>query len=734
MLAETSALAALAALFVFKGLVPGWESLRSDFGNYYIVARLLREHYAMDRIYDWLWLQRIMDHWSMPQTYVGFVGLTPFSALPMLPLAWLNALDAKRVWLMANLVILAATLWGMHRITEVRMRLVALVASLAIIPFRNNFQLGQMHVAVLGLLVLAFWLYEQKLDTKCGLVLGVAASLKIYPLFFIFYFLRKRRWKPAIVLAGSTLAILAACFFIFGTPVMRVFLLEQLPRMLRGEAMDPFSLTSPSASSLFHRIFLKQPQVNPNPLFVSPLLFALLYPLWQLCLLGATSLAISVNRSSRRRACLEWAAWICLLLTLSTEPASYHRVALTFVAVLGLCAVESVRMRVILLVFYFVACNAHFAVPAHSLWLALAADFLPYWALVAMLACLLWALRSGSSESSESRAFAPPRALRPRTILAWGFGGFALVWVAAATATFKHVQSLSAQNDWAVNAEPVFARFAPQQASGHLLSVVMEHAGYRVEDEQGRWFQTGERGADEDQLAFASRPASDLVWIETAHLGHSRLVELLVRTEATGPAPIASIEDAESPALSNDGSRIVYLRETSGVGEAWIVSLDQDGRVLTKPAPVSPAGMDVRGAAFAGADTILLSAAVHGVERLFTEHLDTGLQRAFPDADSMDSPAAQSERSVLVRRQRQDGFWRLFASAERGSGSVQLTFGDCNAFDPAWRDRETLLYISDCGRGMGMGALAELRVETPLGTAENMTEIQAGPGKGDAQR
>jgi hypothetical protein len=389
------------------------------------------------------------------------------------------------------------------------------------------------------------------------------------------------------------------------------------------------------------------------------------------------------------------------------------------------------RLKAILLVFYFVACNAHFAVPAHNLLLALAADFLPYWALVAMLACLLSALRNGSS---ESRAFAPQRALRPHTIFAWGFAGFALVWIAAVTATFKHVQSLSAQNNWAVNAEPVFARFAPQQAGGLLLSVVMGQAGYRVEDEQGRRFQTGERGADEDQLAFASRPASDLVWIETAHHGHSRLVELPVRTDAASPAPVDFIEDAESPALSPDGSHLVYLREASGMGTAWLVSLDEDGRVLTKPVLVSQAGMDVRGAAFAGIDTILLSAADHGVEHLFTAHRDAGPQRVFADADAMDSPAAQSESGVLVRRQRQDGFWRLFASAAPGGGSVQLTFGDCNALDPAWRDRETLLYISDCGRGLGLGALAELRVEAPLGIAEKMTEIQAGPGRGDAQR
>src|ERR1035441_3258092 len=192
----------------------------------------------------------------------------------------MDALDAKRVWLVVNLGILAALLYGMQRITGMGVRRVALIAFLAIIPLRNNFLLGQMHVVVLGLLVLAYWLDARKRWFGCGLVLAVAASLKVYPLFFVFYFLRKRQWKPATVLVCSTLAILAACFLIFGVPVMRVFLIEQFPRMLRGEATDPFSLTIPSASSFFHRVFLTQPQVNPHPLLSSPPLYALLYPFW----------------------------------------------------------------------------------------------------------------------------------------------------------------------------------------------------------------------------------------------------------------------------------------------------------------------------------------------------------------------------------------------------------------------------------------------------------------------
>ena len=54
---EAALCAALAVLLFWKGVLPAWRILNTDFPNYYLVARLLREGYSLDRIYDWIWLQ-----------------------------------------------------------------------------------------------------------------------------------------------------------------------------------------------------------------------------------------------------------------------------------------------------------------------------------------------------------------------------------------------------------------------------------------------------------------------------------------------------------------------------------------------------------------------------------------------------------------------------------------------------------------------------------------------------
>ncbi len=704
---EMLALAGLISLFILQGLVPAWVSLRSDFPNYYIVARLLREHYSMDRIYDWIWLQRIKDHWSISQPLVGFVGLTPFSALPLVPLAGFEALEAKRLWLCVNAAILGATLWGLHKSTSLGLRRIALIAFLAVIPLRNNFLLGQMHLVVLGLLVLAFWLDQRGRWLSSSVVLGVAAALKIYPIFFVLYFLRKRMWKQAGVLAGSAVGLFAACFPIFGAPAMRAFLVEQFPRMLRGEALDPFSLTAPSASSFFHRVFLAQPLVNPHPLLPSPLLYSLLYPLWQLGLLLATWLAVSPKNDHPRQRALEWAAWICLLLALSTEPASYHRVVLILVAALALPAVRGAWNRTILIACYFAACNVHPRVSPMQPTLALILDFIPYWALVAMVAWLLVALRNRRIESGE---FMPAW---PSVRIAWASAGFAAIWAVAASTTFVHASALGQSEMVMDRSIGAFARFTPRFAGAHVFSVAMREQGLRVEDDEGCEYPTTTNGREDEQLAIAARPKIDRMWIEAANAGQSRLVEIPLDTRGAARLPIATIADAESPALSEDGRGLIFVRERKGVGQAWLVHLDDQGKVSSPPEAISPPGMDVRDAAFASPDTVLLSAATDGTPHLYIQRGAQKPARLFLEADAMDSPATDEEHRVLVRQQESGGYWHLFASREARNAAVQLTFGDCNAYDAAWRDENSLLYISDCGRGNGLGALSVLHGVLP---------------------
>jgi hypothetical protein len=487
---------------------------------------------------------------------------------------------------------------------------------------------------------------------------------------------------------------------------MRVFLFEQFPRMLRGEATDPFSLTAPSASSFFHRLFITQPQVNPRPFILSPLLFAIFYPLWQLILLCATLLTISSETTDPKRRSLEWAVFVCLLLTLSTEPASYHRVALIFVAIISLSVMTRNWQKAVLIVCYFVACNIHPSIPMSHPAFALVLDFLPYWGLLATLACLLIAL---GARPSGSLAFWPSW---PRKRFAWTLTGLSIIWCAISASTFAHLRSLNRTDFLENRRSGAYAHWAPHFTGNHLLTVAMFLEGYRVEDVEGRRYQTNTNGTEEQQLALASTPGVREVWIEAESKGSSHLVELSVSPDATSTAPVTMIPDAESPALSADGRSLVFLREVKGYARAWMVHLDENGGVLDSPVPITPLALNVSQASFYTPGLVLFSAEDNGLSHIYITDCKEPPRELFTEPVATDSPAANIESGVVIYRQLDGNYWHLYASGPFRDGFAQLTFGDCNAYDPAWRDSATLFFISDCGRGIGLGALAIAHLST----------------------
>src|SRR6266568_4788362 len=188
--AEYALLVILIGVFLWRGFLPGWRKLNSDFPNYYLAGRLYRQGYALDRVYEWIWFQRQKDHAGMEQPLVEYLPNTLFLALVVSPLSRLSALQAKRCWLAFNLALLLLTIGLLRKITALSFRRVAILCFLAVIPLRSNFLLGQYHVVMLFLLTAALYLYLKGRPAGSGFVLALASALKIYPGLFVLYFLR----------------------------------------------------------------------------------------------------------------------------------------------------------------------------------------------------------------------------------------------------------------------------------------------------------------------------------------------------------------------------------------------------------------------------------------------------------------------------------------------------------------------------------------------------------------
>jgi hypothetical protein len=703
--AEYVLLAALVGVFLWRGFIPGWRSLNSDFPNYYLAARLYRQGYTLDRIYEWIWFQRQKDHEAIEQSLVGYVPNPLFAALVVLPLSWHSPLEAKRCWLAANLLLLLLTIHLLTCMTGLGLRRIGILCFLAVVPLRGNFLMGQHHVLILFLLSLGAYLYLRGAFARSGMVLALAAALKIYPALFVLYFLRKQRWRAVLGLVAGCCCLGMAHVALWGLEPSRALLLEVLPRAIKGEEIDPYSATWNSLPALLRRLFISEPELNPCPVAHLPTLYAVLQPvfsglilvsfLWLMCSRG--------NQTNEER--FEWGACVASLLLLSPHPASYQFCALVLTAVLLTAYLLGVGERgraKWLVILYTLVCLPlqHFSPSFPSGWRTLLA-FPRLYAMIALY-LFLFRIRPGSTTRFAGRL---------RSNEARAFGVILLVMIAGGV--WSNVRHFKGQFEnysrrLVVTPESLLAA-EPATADGKVLYTTIAQRRYVI--------------ASSDHASPAHFTLADDAFHPTLPLNSSSLwVELastssrVVRFPFDGVVRIDSaslqIPNAEQPVVSGDGKVLAFLRETSGRNSLWIKTLhsgsmgpfEGERKLVDATYNVSEASLFPDG-------RIAFAAQPHSGSRLFV--VDPVSRRISPLTNGrirVRYPAVSPDGQWLAYSQLDRGNWQLYIAKVPITEHQRLTSAECNSTMPAWLpDSKTLVYSTDCGRGLGLTALARIR-------------------------
>jgi hypothetical protein len=669
----------LLGLFVGRALVPAWHTLNTDFPNYYLMALLRSRNIPADRAYEWIWFQRQKDHDEIPQPLVGYAPHPPLCAAPMLPLASLSALAAKRVWIVLNLSFLIAALCILHRLTQLCWRRIFLIASLCIFPLRTSFMLGQYYIVILLLICLAYFAISRGHRFTAGSLLATAAWFKVFPAVFLLLFLRKRDWRAVSGLMIGSLAVGAVSVAIFGLDVHRVWLFEVLPRAFRGDTLAPYDLHWSSFSSLWHRLFLFEPELNPAPFLRSISVYALAQALTSTTLLFAFLFSTGQSTSERTTA-WEWAAFLPLLLLLSSMPGSYHYVVLIFTLVVAIDVIIRTGRRgtgLLLLFLYAIACAP---VPGTGVFLLRR--------LLATLGLYIVLLLNAPA-IAEARA---------RKTL-WAMAGLVFVIVAAL--------SLSTLKKWdedfsgrLPHVRDGYASFNPVATSRGVASIEMVDGGYRaVLAGDGRVIPMSAPG---DVLWMAATAQSHYIYFELVDRS-SHIVRLASERNRRPEVSSEYVTEGEQPSLSYDGRWLAFIREDRGRTEIWRSRDGSDPERVAEPKPavlemsVTTEGDIIAASGSAASPHLVLVRAATGEEKSVAEI-----------AGAVRYPAISPDSARLAFGRRESGSWHLYVRDFSTGTEQRLTNGACNATSPAWENRRTLLYATDCGRGHGLNAIARI--------------------------
>lgn len=708
--AESAILLLLIGMFLWRGFLPGWRTLNTDFPNYYLAARLYRQGFSMDRVNDWTWFIRQKDHAGIGNPLVGFASLTLLSVLPVEPLASLPPLTAKRLWLIVNLIFLGLVILLLNRISKLGLRRVMILTFVAVDPLSINFLYGQMHVLVLLLLTFAAWAYMRGRSATSGAVLAAASALKIYPAFFLFYFIRKKKWRAALGLVVGCSLLAGLSLALFGLEANRTYLFEVLPGSLSGTSLGPYAVRWNSLTALLRRLFIAEPELNPHPLMHYPTAFALLQPFCQVMLFVPFLWLANPRRRDAEQVRLEWGSFVALLLVLSTAPAPYHYCALILSATL--IADYLARSRRMAALAAWVALYALVCLPIYrwtpsspSGWHTLL-SFPRLYAELALWFFLLLEL---------NRAHDAPLNLRLRTREAAVFGCIFIFLYGAGTAA--GLRSLRGQFDnytgRVVSQLESFMATEPAVGGGRIWFVRLTWVGFELTSLQGTHAQTFSFASDAFHPAWS--PRTHQLWVELAG-SHSRVARIDgLDDQGHHALPVTIFEDGTMPAVSADGRWLAFIREDKGRGSLWVASLKGQER----PADPLPAreiagpSDDVWDVSFGSNDRVLYSAQPHGTLELFSADPVSLQVRPIATGSPAPSrfPAESPDGEWLAYSREEGGAWDLALLDLKTGRDIQLTRGYCNSTGPAWmEDSKAIIYATDCGRGLGLTALARLVV------------------------
>lgn len=252
------------AFIVVKGVLPAWEDERSDFSNYYTSAVLLAEGELISQYYDNDWFTEKAVEVGLKDG-AKFAPFPPITAYLYLPLTVFYPLQAKRVWLVGNVLLLIVLVIQLKSFTSFKFWQVVILLSLFFIPIASNIRLGQTYLLICSLLIVVLTVLKKEKYAFGGIILGTLAALKYFPIVYLVYGFSKINKKLLWGIFAAVVVCLLVPSLFNDTTVYPTFLNEFL-RHANGDisGQGQFSYNFQSIDALLANLFIYDAQWNTN--------------------------------------------------------------------------------------------------------------------------------------------------------------------------------------------------------------------------------------------------------------------------------------------------------------------------------------------------------------------------------------------------------------------------------------------------------------------------------------
>ena len=216
-------LIALSAFVVWKGIIPAWTTVDSDFPNYYTGSHLVLAGVNCDSLYNnaWFGAQAVAVGLS---SRAAFIPFPPATVFVMMPVAWLAPLPALRAWTLLNIALLLVAIVLLRSITKRDAIWCALIVLASGQALANNFRLGQAYLVLTVGVLLIYRGMQRDRSFAAGVALGVGAAIKYFPAMYALLLVNRKEWRTLFWAGISFTAIVIAAIAVVGIPAHVDFL------------------------------------------------------------------------------------------------------------------------------------------------------------------------------------------------------------------------------------------------------------------------------------------------------------------------------------------------------------------------------------------------------------------------------------------------------------------------------------------------------------------------------
>lgn len=233
-----------------------------DFYSYYIGAVAIHEGKP---IYAFETYEGIVE--SVGIRHAGLYLYPPTLAILIQPALLVSPYVGALIWLALNVGIFIAAVGLLLRksnIQDQRLRASLLLLPVIFTPTIMSLYLGQVNVLVFVLITVAYLTFVDKRPHISGVLLAVAAWIKLWPVILIAYFVWKREWKVVAAAILGLLLVGLLTFAFIGPEQTISFFTERLPEISQGTQPDLDHLNQ-SIPGTFAKMFA------PSSDYVTPL-------------------------------------------------------------------------------------------------------------------------------------------------------------------------------------------------------------------------------------------------------------------------------------------------------------------------------------------------------------------------------------------------------------------------------------------------------------------------------